>query len=125
MADMRNFVNLIGYLGRDAELRDFKVRDPEVGASQTRQCIEISLCTNSLRQPVYHQVVGYADHHVTHLGKMKKGEKLMVTGYIFYDESEKDGVRRTHPKIIIDTFEMMTKPKGKPAGQARPRALVS
>lgn len=125
MADMRNFANLIGYLGRDAEMREFKVRDPDTRATQKRQCVEISLCTNSLSQPVYHLVVGYADHHVTHLAPMKTGEKLMVTGYIFYDESEKDGVKRTHPKIIIDTFEMMTKPKGKTSEPARLKALAS
>ena len=125
MADMRNFASLIGYLGRDAALRNYEVSDPETGAVQKRKCVELSLCTNSLSHPVFHQVVGYADHHVTHLSFMKKGEKLMVTGYIYYDESVKDGVKRTHPKIIIDTFEMMTKARNKPSEPARQKALAS
>ena len=125
MADMRNFVNLIGYLGRDAELRDYEVRNPDTGAMDKRQCVELSLCTNTLSRPVFHDVVGYDDHHTAYLGPMKKGEKLMVTGYLYYDESEKKGVKRIHPKVVIQTFERMMLPKEERVQSTRQKALAS
>lgn len=125
MPDMRNFVNLVGYLGRDAELRSYVISCPESGDETSHQCVELSLCTNSLSEPVFHDVVGYRANQVEHLGCLKSGEKLMVTGYLYYDRSEKKGVTRIHPKVVVETFELMHKPKSEPSAPRLTAAMAS
>ena len=123
---MRNLINLVGRLGRKPVLREYPVASDETGETETRECVELSIVTNSLSEPVFHTAVGYSAHQVKLLGALDKGDKVMVTGYMFYGQSEKNGVKRVHPKAVIDSFEIMTPPRNKAtAGETGTRHPMS
>ena len=106
---MRCFVNLIGHLGQDPVVTDYNYVDKTTKQTVESKLIEISLATNHLPKATWHTVVGYGDFNVTHLGKLKAKDKLMVSGYLRYDIVGKGEDKKTFTKIIVQGFELMNR----------------
>ena len=109
--DMRNFINLIGFLGKDAKIVDFEFMDKATKQMVAARKVELSLATHNLRTPTWHTVIGRGDFQIEHLSPLKKGAKLMVTGYLKYDEVQSGERTLYYPKIMIQTFEIMNRDK--------------
>lgn len=107
--DMRCFVNLIGHLGKDPVITDYKYLDKKSKQTVNSQLVELSIATNHLPKATWHTVVGYGDFNVKHLGQLKAKEKLMVSGYLRYDVVGEGDAKRTFTKIIVQGFELMSR----------------
>jgi len=106
--DMRCLVNLIGRLGKDATIKNFSYKDSKTKQKVDSQLVEISLATHHLKEPSWHNVVAYGESYTKALGKARKGDKLMVTGYLRYDRVKKGDLEHTITKIIVQGYELMT-----------------
>ncbi len=118
-----NKIILLGNLTKDIELKTLQSGNV-VGNT--------SIATNeSYTNKQGEKVNKVSFHNLTVWGKQaevlaqytQKGSKLLVEGKIDYQEYEKDNVKRTIAKIIVDRFEFAgsSKPQGQnnqPAGQS-------
>lgn len=102
---MRNYVQLIGHLGQDPELRQ---------TSTGKQTARFGLATSyryrndagdRVDRTTWHRVVGWNKTAELMSTLLKKGNKVMVEGSLSYRTFEDgEGVKRTFTEVVADRF---------------------
>lgn len=122
MAKINNTVQLLGNIGRDAEVKT------------TRGGKDYAVCTLATTDNYKDENGEWKSstewHNLTVFGNIvdkfakdaKKGSLILVTGKITYNTYEKDGIKRTNTTIIVDNYMPLEKTvKNNPMPKEEPR----
>lgn len=117
MSGTVNEVTLVGFIGKDPEIK-------HTAAGQ--QIVNFSMATKEgskeKERTSWHRLIAFGK--VAELvGKyVKKGSFLYVKGVIQYREWEKDGVKQYVTEIVVDRINFIPREKAAPAPAAAPAA---
>lgn len=110
MNTIRNHAQLIGYIGKDAEIRQLP---------NGRMLANVSLATNEtyknkdgskVQNTHWHKLVGWGKMAELMEQFFKKGKEIAVTGRItHYSYEDKKGQTRYVSQIVINQFTMLGK----------------
>lgn len=86
-------------------------RDPDMGYSQGGAAFtKFSLAVNSEKdKAIFINCVVFGKQAEFVAQNISKGDSVAVTGRLDIDEWEKDGVKRTAPKVIVNNFVALSK----------------
>lgn len=109
MGNMRNQIQLIGHLGQDPELKRLESGRAVIRFSMATTEKWRDKVTDEIKEETtWHTVKAWGTFGEILFEKLRKGNKVVISGTLKYDKFEKEGVKQSWAYILADSFEKMT-----------------
>ncbi len=110
MNTVRNFVQLIGNLGRKPEIRHFESGNSLAKFSLATSYSYLSKSGEKMQDTQWHNIVVWGKNVEYVEENLDKGKEVMIKGRIQYNVYEdKNGVKRYSTEIIAEEIELVNR----------------
>jgi len=108
--NIRNHTQLIGYLGKDAEIKQLPNGSSLANVSLATNEVYRNKNGDRIQNTHWHRLVGWGKMAELMEQFFKKGREIAITGKLTYNTYEdKKGQTRTFSQVVVSQFSLMGK----------------
>lgn len=111
MITVRNYVQLVGHLGRNPEIKTFESGNSVAKFSLATSESYLNKSGEKIQDTQWHNIVAWGKLSQFAAEQLEKGKEVIIKGKISYRNYEdKSGINRNITEIVAEEIELVKKP---------------